>query len=231
MEKTRKGKFSSTGKTQHFQKTTKKDPGISSTRTLEVAVKKVVGMGLIDEKRVGLVGHSGGGYQASYVPTQTDIFAASIAGAGLTNLISMYGAVTPAFGGEPENGHFEVGQERMVNPPWEDADSYIRNSPVMNIDKLNTPMLFEVGDSDMNVNRRQGVELYNAARRAGKQFVLLVYAKEGHGLRQEKNQIDYQKRILSWFGHYLKGEPAEDWINESIPYNEQQRMLKNWDKK
>ena len=207
------------------------DPGISSTVTLEIAVKTVVDMGLVDENRVGLVGHSWGGYQAAYVPTQTDIFAASVAGAGLTNLISMYGAVTPAFGGQAESGHFEVSQERMVNPPWLDVDGYIRNSPVMNIDKLNTPMLFEVGSDDMNVNRRQGVEYYNAARRAGKQFVLLQYAKEGHGLRQEKNQMDYQNRILSWFGHYLKDEPAVDWITDGIPYNEQQRRLKNWDKK
>lgn len=207
------------------------DPGVSSTTTLEIAVKTVVDMGLVDENRVGLVGHSWGGYQAAYVPTQTDIFAASVAGAGLTNLISMYGAVTPAFGGQAESGHFEVSQERMVNPPWLDIDGYIRNSPVMNIDKLNTPMLFEVGSDDMNVNRRQGVEYYNAARRAGKQFVLLQYAKEGHGLRQEKNQMDYQNRILSWFGHYLKDEPAEDWIKDGIPYDEQQRRLKNWDKK
>jgi len=207
------------------------DPGISSTTTLEIAVKTVVDMGLVDENRVGLVGHSWGGYQAAYVPTQTNIFAASVAGAGLTNLISMYGAITPAFGGQAENGHFEVSQERMVKPPWVDVDGYVRNSPVMHIDKLNTPMLFEVGTDDMNVNRRQGVEYYNAARRAGKQFVLLQYAKEGHGLRQEKNQMDYQNRILSWFGHYLKDEPAEDWITDGIPYDEQQRMLKNWDKK
>jgi dipeptidyl aminopeptidase/acylaminoacyl peptidase len=207
------------------------DPGVSSTTTLEIAVKTVVDMGLVDQNRVGLVGHSWGGYQAAYVPTQTDIFAASVAGAGLTNLISMYGAVTPAFGGQAESGHFEVSQERMVNPPWLDADGYIRNSPVMNIDKLNTPMLFEVGSDDMNVNRRQGVEYYNAARRAGKQFVLLQYAKEGHGLRHENNQMDYQNRILSWFGHYLKDEPAEDWIKDGIPYDEQQRQLKNWPKK
>jgi len=101
----------------------------------------------------------------------------------------------------------------------------------MNIKKLNTPMLFEVGSDDMNVNRRQGVEYYNAARREGKQFVLLQYAKEGHGLRQEKNQMDYQNRILSWFGHYLKDEQAADWIKDGIPYDEQQRQLKNWGKK
>lgn len=207
------------------------DPGISSVRTIEIAVKKVVDMGLVDDKRIGLVGHSWGGYQAGFAVTQTDIFAASVAGAGLTDLISMYGMVAWDFGGTPENYHFEVSQERMMVPPWQDAEGYMRNSPVMNVDKLNTPLLFEVGDNDKSVDWRQGIEYYNAARRAGKQMVLLVYAKEGHGLRQDKNRIDYHRRILQWFGHYLKGEPAKKWIEHGIPYPEQQRQLKNWKKK
>ena len=107
----------------------------------------------------------------------------------------------------------------------------MRNSSVMNVHKLNTPILFEVGDNDTNVDWRQGIEYYNAARRANKPFVLLVYAKEGHGLRNKKNTTDYQQRILKWFGHFLKGEPAEDWIHNGIPYAEQQRRLKNWKKK
>ncbi len=113
-------------------------------------------------------------------------------------------------------------------PPWEDIDGYVRNSPVLNVDKLNTPLLFEVGDNDRNVDWRQGIELYNAARRAGKQMVLLVYAKEGHGLSKDENRIDYHHRVLEWFGHYLKGEPAKEWIEKGVPYEEQLRQLKNW---
>lgn len=202
------------------------DPGVSSAKTLESAVKAVVNKGDVDAKRVGLIGHSWGGYQAAFVPTQTDIFAASVAGAGLTELISMNLAVTPAFGGMPENAHFEVSQERMEVAPWVSPERYLRNSPVMNIESLNTPMLFEVGDNDTNVNWFQGIAYYNAARRAKKPFVLLVYAKEGHGLKNDKNRIDYQQRILTWFGHYLKGEKAEDWVLKGIPYAEQQRRLK-----
>ncbi|MBO3697116.1 prolyl oligopeptidase family serine peptidase [Roseivirga sp. E12] len=206
------------------------DPGISSVRTMEAAVKVVVDKGLVDEKKVGLVGHSWGGYQAGYAVTQTDIFAASVAGAGLTNLTSMAGMIAWAFGGAPENAHFEVSQERMIVPIYEDVDSYVRNSSVFNVEKLNTPLLFEVGDNDKNVDWRQGIEYYNAARRARKQFVLLVYAKEGHGLRSENNSSDYQMRILKWFGHYLKGEPAPSWIEQGIPYEEQMKGLKDWKK-
>ncbi len=62
-------------------------------------------------------------------------------------------------------------------------------------------------------------------------MVLLVYADEGHGLRQDKNRIDYSNRILQWFGYYLKGEPVKKWIENGIPYLEQQRLLKNWKNK
>lgn len=206
------------------------DPGISSVHTMEAAVKKVVDMGIVDEKKVGLIGHFWGGYQAGYAVTQTDIFAASVAGAGLTNFTSMYGMIAWAFGGAPESAHFEVSQERMVVPPYEDVEGYIRNSSVFNVQNLNTPLLFEVGDNDKNVDWRQGIEYYNAARRAGKQFVLLVYANEGHGLRQDKNRSDYQMRILKWFGHYLKGEEAAEWINQGIRYEDQMKTLKNWKK-
>ena len=74
------------------------------------------------------------------------------------------------------------------------------------------PLLLEVGDSDGTVAWHQGIELYNVARRARKNVVMLAYMGEDHGLRQKKNQIDYQQRILAWFRHYLKDEPAESWI-------------------
>jgi dipeptidyl aminopeptidase/acylaminoacyl peptidase len=203
------------------------DPGVSSVKTLEIAVKTVVDKGLVDEKRVGLMGHSWGGYQAAYAVTGTNIFAASVAGAGISNLVTMYGTLTPSFGNQFESKHFEVGQERMIVPPWKNMEGYLRNSAIANIQKMQTPLLMETGDADKNVNWGQAHEMYNAARREKKPMVLLVYANEGHGLTTPKNQKDYQKRILEWFAHYLKNEPAKKWIKDNIPYQEQQKLLKD----
>lgn len=203
------------------------NPGISATRTLENAVASIIEKGDVDKGKVGLIGHSWGGYLAAFVPTQTNIFAASVSGAGLTDLVGMYLAVTSAFKGAPENNHFEVNQERMKVAPWMAPLSYLNNSPVMQIDKLNTPILLEVGDNDANVNWSQGIAYYNAARRAGKDLTMLVYAKEGHNFSSEKSSLDYRQRIMDWFGYYLKGESAPDWITRSIPYNQQQELLKN----
>ncbi len=102
-------------------------------------------------------------------------------------------------------------------PPWKDIDGYLRNSAIPNISKMQTPLLMEVGDADRNVN----------CGREKKPMVLLVYANEGHGLLEPKNQKDYQRRILEWFGHYLKNDEAKRWIKDNIPHKEQQQLLKD----
>jgi len=192
-----------------------RDPGPSAVDCVEAAVAKVLETGMIDPERVGLVGHSWGGYEASFIPTQTDIFAASVAGAALTNFFSFYGAIHWNIG-MPETQHFETGQGRMDVPYWEDMEAYARNSPVIHIMDLETPMLLFFGDEDGTVDFRQGVELYNYARRAGKFMVMLVYAGEGHSARQKKNQVDYHHRVLDWFDHFLKGDPAPPWISDGV---------------
>ncbi|MDX1675332.1 MAG: prolyl oligopeptidase family serine peptidase, partial [Longimicrobiales bacterium] len=117
---------------------------------------------------------------------------------------------------------FEINQGRMEVPPGEDWEAYDRNSPVHNIQSLNTPMLVMFGTEDGAVDWDQGTIFYNAARRAGKHLVLLVYEGENHGLAEDANEIDYHRRILEWFGHYLKGDPAPAWITEGVRYLDQQ---------
>lgn len=190
-------------------------PGTSAVECIRPAVQTVVDTGMVDADRVGLVGHSWGGYEAAFVPTKTDIFAASVSGAALTNFFSMFGTIHWNQG-MPESSHWETGQARMDVPYWDDMEAYVRESPVIGIPDLETPMLMAFGDADGTVDWHQGVEMYNYARRAGKQFVMLVYAGENHSNRQEKNQIDYHHRILDWFGHYLKGEPAKPWITDGV---------------
>ena len=200
-------------------------PGSSAVECIRPAVQTVVDTGMVNSDRVGLVGHSWGGYEAAYVPTQTDIFAASVSGAALTNFFSMFGTIHWNQG-LPESGHFETGQARMDVPYWEDMEAYVRESPVMGIMQLETPMLMAFGDNDGTVDWHQGVEMYNYARRAGKMFVMLVYANENHSNRQEKNQVDYHHRILDWFGHYLKGEPAKPWITKGVSVVDRNDELK-----
>ena len=199
-----------------------RDPGRSAVAALEPAVEAAIATGMIDPERVGLVGHSWGGYQTAFAVTQTDVFAAGVAGAPLTNLFSMYLSMYWNSGGTDAR-IFEISQGRMEVPFWEDVEAYRRNSPVFHIEDMNTPLLVAFGTEDGAVDFNQGVEFYNAARRADKDLVLLVYEGENHGLRKKPNQLDYHRRILEWFGHYLQGDDAPDWISTGVPYMEQER--------
>ncbi len=196
-----------------------REPGASALDCIESAVEKVLETGMVDPARLGLVGHSWGGYETTFVATQTDLFQAAVAGAPLTNLFSMYGSVFWNTG-IPETGHFEVGQERMEVPFWTDREAYVRNSPIFSIERLETPLLITFGDKDGSVDWHQGIEMYNAARRLGKQLVLLVYPGENHSLAIKENQIDYHDRIIEWFGSYLKGQEPVKWIAEGVSYLE-----------
>ena len=200
-----------------------REPGLSVVECVRPAVAAVVQMGVVDPKRIGMIGHSWGGFDTAFMATNTNIMAAAVAGAPITNLVSNYGSHHFS-SGIAETDHIETGQQRMQVPLWEDVAAYIRNSAVFTVNTMTTPLLIEVGDADGTVFWHQGVELYNAARRAKKDVVLLVYGGEDHGLRQKANQIDYHHRILDWFGHYLKGEPAKPWITSGVTFLDKDRV-------
>ena len=202
-----------------------RDPGLSALDCVTSGVKKVLESGMIDAKRVGLVGHSWGGYETTFLLTQTNMFAAGVAGGPLTNLASSYGEIYWNSGG-PETNHVEVGQERMEVPLYEDPQAYIRNSAVYFANKLSAPLLLSVGDHDGASDWHQDIELYNSARRAGKPVVMLVYEGENHAVAQKANQLDYHRRINAWFDHYLKDAPAQEWITQGVTVLERERELK-----
>ncbi|MEP6494422.1 MAG: prolyl oligopeptidase family serine peptidase [bacterium] len=205
-----------------------RNPGFSGLDCVTSAVNEALARTPdIDAKRVGNMGHSWGGYQSAFYAVHNHgVFAASIAGAPLTDLISMYG-YTSGNSGLPETGHYETSQERMQVPLWEDPQAYIRNSTVFAVDSLHTPLLLEEGDVDGNVNHFQSEELYNFGRRLGKNVVYLVYEGENHGVARPESQADYARRQLEWFGHYLKGEPAPSWITDGESYLTRQKILKD----
>jgi dipeptidyl aminopeptidase/acylaminoacyl peptidase len=202
-----------------------REPGLSVIECVRPAVAAVVAKGAVDARRVGMIGHSWGGFDTAYMSTHTDVFAAAVAGAPITDLVSNYGSHHFS-SGIAETDHIETGQQRMQVPVYEDLDAYTRNSAVFAVKTMTTPLLIEVGDADGTVFWHQGVELYNAARRAKKDVVLLVYGGEDHGLRQKANQVDYHRRIMEWFGHYLKGEPAAPWITNGVSFLDKEKALK-----
>lgn len=205
------------------------NPGLSAVECVVPAVREVLSRGMIDEQRVGLMGHSWGAYQTAFIVTQTDLFAAGVAGAPLTNMMSMSMSIYWN-SGQADAYIFHESQGRMDRPFWEDVDTYIKNSPIFSVANLRTPLLMTFGDKDGAVDWHQGIEFYNAARLAQSPLVMLVYPGENHGLRQKPNQIDYHHRVFDWFEHHLKGTEADDWITKGVPWLEQKKALEKPEK-
>lgn len=192
-------------------------PGPAAVKCLVPGVQKIVDMGIADPKAIGLHGHSWSGYQTAYVVTQTDIFAAAVAGAPVSNMTSAYSGIRLG-SGLARQFQYEQSQSRIGGSLWEDRDLYIENSPVFFADRIETPMLIQFGDKDEAVPWQQGIELYLAMRRLDKDVVFLQYRDEPHHLKKYPNKLDYTLKMKAYFDHYLKGEPAEAWITEGVPY-------------
>jgi dipeptidyl aminopeptidase/acylaminoacyl peptidase len=193
------------------------DPGKSSIECILPALDAAIKTGIVDGNKVGLHGHSWGGYQTAFAITQTNRFKCAIAGAPLTDLISMYSSVYWN-SGSANQPIFESSQGRFTAGYWDEQEAYIRNSPVFFAKKVETPLLLLHNDKDGAVDFTQGIEYYNTLRRLQKPVVMLQYKGENHGLAKTENQKDYATRMREFFDHHLLGKPAPDWWKDGVPH-------------
>jgi dipeptidyl aminopeptidase/acylaminoacyl peptidase len=206
------------------------DPGMSAVWAVVPAVKAAIATGIVDSTNVALHGHSWGGYQTAFLVTQTDIFKSAIAGAALTDMVSMYSSVYWNTGGG-NMAIFESSQGRFKGNFIENYDAYIRNSPAFHAHKIKTPLLLLHNERDGAVDFNQGITFFNTLRELGKDVVMLQYVGENHGLQQPRNQKDYTIRMREFFDHYLKGDAAPDWLKDGIPRLKMEEHLKSRQKK
>jgi dipeptidyl aminopeptidase/acylaminoacyl peptidase len=192
------------------------DPGMSAVACVVPAVKAAIATGIVDAAAVGLQGHSWGGYQTAFLVTQTDIFHAAIAGAPLTDMVSMYSLIYRNTGGTNQ-AIFESSQGRFAGGYWDNMEAYIRNSPVYHAKNVKTPLIILANDKDGAVDQTQGIAYFNTLRRLDKPVILLEYKGENHGLRLPKNMKDYTVRMREWFDHYLKDAGSPDWMEKGVP--------------
>ncbi len=197
-------------------------PGRSAMRSIMPGVDSIVKMGVVDEKAIGIQGHSWGGYQIAYMVTQTNKFKAAAPGALVANMFSAYNGIRWGTG-LPRQFQYERTQSRIGGTPWNATDKFIENSPLFAIEKVQTPILMIHNDNDDAVPWYQGIEFYLSLRRLGKEVYFLNYNGEFHGLRKRQNQKDYARRMKEFFDHHLKGAPAPEWMKSGIPYLEREK--------
>lgn len=187
------------------------EPGKSATQSVTAAVQKVVDKGLVDSSKIGLIGHSFGGYETNIIITQSNIFSAAVSGSSVSDIISSYFT----FGlntGKIDAWRYENQQFRIGKSFYDDQEVYYRNSPIVHATNIATPLLTWAGDEDDNVRSQQSAEFYAALRRLQKKHIMLVYPEEGHAILKEGNQKDLTKRTEDWFDHFLKRNTVSSWI-------------------
>ena len=191
-------------------------PGESALDAVVPGVLSLVARGFVQEDKIGVQGHSWGGYQIAYMITKTNLFAAAEAGAPVSNMTSAYGGIRWQ-SGMSRMFQYERTQSRIGGTLWESTNEYLHNSPVFYADKIHTPLLMMHNDEDGAVPWYQGIEMFVAMRRLQKPVWMLNYNGQGHGLSREADRKDWGIRMQQFFDHYLMDAPAPVWMEEGVP--------------
>ncbi len=187
------------GQGEAFTQGNVRDFGGGDYRDLMAAVDAMMKQFSIDPKRVGIRGHSYGGYMTMWAETQTSRFTAAVAGAGLSDWKSYYGLndidewMIPFFGASV----------------YDDPAVYEKSDPLHFVKKVKTPTLILVGDSDGEVPMEQSVEWYHALESMKVPAQLVVYPGEGHLFNKAADVRDYRLRTLQWFDRWFSVEPSQ----------------------
>ena len=169
------------------------DWGGGDFQDLMAGVDAVIQMGVADPNRLAVMGWSYGGYMTNWVITQTNRFKCAAAGAGLSNLISMWGT----------NDIPSTLDDYFEGTSYEQPDRYIKMSPLAHVANVTTPEMILHGEADIRVPTTQGYEMYHALKRKGVPTEMVVYPRTPHGPQEPKFVLDIMHRHLDWVAKYI----------------------------
>jgi len=186
----------STGYGEKFMRGNIKDWGVGDYKDIMAGAEAMVKRGVADNDKLAVSGWSYGGYMTSWVVSQTSRFKAAMEGAGLTDLVSMYGTTDiPGY----------IGSFFQGNPTKETMEMYRQRSAITFVDQVTTPLLILHGGNDQRVPIGQPMEYFRALKDRGKTVELVFYPREGHGLGEYYHQIDKVRREFEWINRYTLG--------------------------
>ena len=187
-------------------------PGRIAETTLKVinsAVNQLSKNAWLDTTKMGLQGHSFGGFETELIISHSKRFAAAQAGAARSDGIG--GPLGLAFG-RSAFAYYEKGQFNFNATLWEKPDIYIQNSPVLYANNITTPLLIVHNENDDVVPYSHALAMFYSLRRLGKPAWLLNYKTSGHSVEGAENCVDFIIRQQQFFDHYLKGKPKPAWM-------------------
>ena len=188
----------STGYGIKFRAANLNDWGGGDYKDLMSGVDHVIEMGIADPNRLVVMGWSYGGYMTNWVIGQTTRFKAAATGAGLSNLISMWGT----------NDIPTTLDDNFSGTPVEQTERYLKMSPLYYVKNVTTPTLILHGEIDPRVPTGQGYEMYNALKRRGVETVMVVYPRTKHGPEEPKFVMDIMRRHVEWVSKHLSTAQA-----------------------
>jgi dipeptidyl aminopeptidase/acylaminoacyl peptidase len=188
------------GHGEAFTRANVKDFGHGDLRDILAGVDHVLKTVPVDDKRIGVLGWSYGGFMTMWAVTQTNRFRAAVAGAGIANWQSYYG----------QNGIDQWLIPYFGASVYDDPEVYARSSPIHFIKKVRTPTLVLVGEHDDECPAPQSYEFWRALRRLGVPTRLVVYPGEGHGIRRPDHRRDILRRAAQWLDRELRPERTGD---------------------
>ncbi|MDE6422601.1 MAG: prolyl oligopeptidase family serine peptidase [Muribaculaceae bacterium] len=154
----------------------------------------------VDDKKIGCIGASYGGFMTQYLQTVTDMFAAAISHAGISDHTSYWG--------EGYWGYSYSETSMGDHYPWSDPDLYVKQSPLYNADKVHTPILFLHGDQDNNVPVGESIQMFTALKLLGRPTAFVAVTDQDHHITDYDKRRKWQDTIYAWFARYLKDDPT-----------------------
>jgi dipeptidyl aminopeptidase/acylaminoacyl peptidase len=175
-------------------------------KTVLPGISKLVETGIADPERIGLMGHSNGGYSVMGLLVQTTRFKAAVEISGMADLMALYGEMDET-GNAFASSMLEHGLLGFGGTPWQLRNTYIENSPIYYLDRVTTPLLLLQGSLDESVKPFAGDEAYVAMRRLGKEAEYVKYQNEPHSPLYWTflDQQDLCGRVIAWFEEHLEG--------------------------
>ncbi|MCD0472524.1 S9 family peptidase [Flavobacterium sp. JAS] len=191
-------------------------PGMSALACVTTAVETATEKKYIDKSKIGLFGHSFGGYECNFIISQSNLFAAAVSGAGVSDVIGAYFNISRNGIFQSDMWRYESQQWRIGKSLYDDKESYSRNSPILNAQNVKTPLLLWTGKNDRIIPWNQSVSYYLALRKLRTKSIMLVYPSEDHSLENPDNQIDLTNRMMQWFDYFLKDDLRPTWITKGV---------------
>ena len=197
----------SAGYGEKFRQLNVRNLGVGDAWDVESGVDHLIAKGWVDEKKVGVMGWSQGGYISAFLTASSTKFAAVSVGAGISNWATYYynTDITP------------FTMQYLGNDPAADPSIYRKTSPMTYIQNARTPTLIQHGEFDKRVPIANGYELRQGLEDRGVPVEMIVYKGYGHGITKPKSMRAVMQHNLGWFNHYIWGDAAPDFVRPAVP--------------